>query len=488
MIKKIFQTASLPALVTAFFVVILVISRASGGIFFHDEWIHKGILIFLEILVWLSGGWLFNRLLGLFFWDLLVGMYTEHHPPKMLVQISGIFVFFLTLSFIAHFVFDEPLTSILVTGGGLTIALGFGIQGLINDLFSSLAIQLDPPFKVGDFINVHHRYLAAEGLIGRVEETNWRTTRMWTTDRNYIVVPNSYITTQILTNYSMPKSLSRFELNYTLDFAIPSDRAIRIFNAALLDSVGAKGPVASPPPTTILTGINSDGAVYKLKYFLEPKQVSPPKARNTINANVLHHLANAGMSPSYDKQDLFIGKMPKRQKSWSDKEDRMDLLSNIALFKDFSGELLQAITESFHLKELKPEKVLFNQGDDGDSLFVLVEGLLEVSSQVEGEKRHLSFLRPGSFLGEMALLTGEKRSADVTSSTESLVGELTKESIMSLATENPEVLNKMTAVVAKRRLKNKEMWATSTKSHDEAVQQEEKNLMARVINFFFCNK
>ena len=71
-------------------------------------------------------------------------MYTDIHPPKMLVQISGIFVFFLTLSLIAHFVFDEPLTSILVTGGGLTIALGFGVQGLINDLFSSLAIQLDP--------------------------------------------------------------------------------------------------------------------------------------------------------------------------------------------------------------------------------------------------------------------------------------------------------------------------------------------------------
>jgi len=487
MIKKLFQAAFLPAVITALFSAMLSVSHVSGD-FFFDEWIHKGIVIFLEILVWLSGGWLFNRMLSVLFWDALVGMYTEHHPPKMLVQISGIFVFFLTLSLIAHFVFDEPMTSILVTGGGLTIALGFGVQGLINDLFSSLAIQLDPPFKVGDFINVHHRYLAAEGLIGRVEETNWRTTRMWTTDRNYIVVPNSYITTQILTNYSMPKTLSRFELNYTLDFAIPSDRAIRIFNAALLDSVGPKGPVASPKPTTILTGIRSDGAVYKLKYFLEPKQVSPPKARNTINANVLHHLANAGMSPSYSKQDLFLGKMPKRQKSWSDKEDRMDLLSNIALFQDFSGELLQAITESFHLKELKPEKVLFNQGDDGDSLFVLVEGLLEVSSQVEGEKRHLSFLRPGSFLGEMALLTGEKRSADVTSSTESLVGELTKDSIMSLATENPEVLNKMTAVVAKRRLKNKEMWATSTKSHDEAVQQEEKSLMARVINFFFGNK
>ena len=48
----------------------------------------------------------------------------------------------------------------------------------------------------------------------------------------------------------------------------------------------------------------------------------------------------------------------------------------------------------------------------------------------------------------MALLTGEKRSADVFSSTESLVGELTKDSIMTLATKNPEILNKMTAVVA----------------------------------------
>jgi CRP-like cAMP-binding protein len=345
---------------------------------------------------------------------------------------------------------------------------------------------MDRPFKVGDFINCHNRF--GETFIGRVEETSWRTTRLWTTDRNLVIVPNSYITGTIVTNYSLPESVARFELDYTLDFSVPSDRAIRIFNAALLDSVGPKGPVASPRPTTILTGINSDGAVYKLKYFLEPADVSPPKARNTINANVLHHLANAGMSPSYDKQDIFLGKMPKRQKSWDNKEDRMDLLSNIALFQDFSGELLEAITNSFHLRELKPEEVLMKQGDDGESLFVLVEGLLEVSLQVEGEKRHLTFLRPGSFLGEMALLTGEKRSADITSSTESLVGELTKESIMSLATENPEVLNKMTAVVAKRRLKNEEMWATSAKSHDEAVQKEEKSLMARVINFFFGNK
>ena len=56
---------------------------------------------------------------------------------------------------------------------------------------------------------------------------------------------------------------------------------------------------------------------------------------------------------------------------------------------------------------------------------------------------------------------------------------------MSLATENPEVLKKMTAVVAKRRLANKKIAAASGKDHEAAVKKEEKNLMSRVTNFFF---
>ena len=287
-----------------------------------------------------------------------------------------------------------------------------------------------------------------------------------------------------MTNFSLPQSTARFELDYTLDFSIPSDRAIRIFNAALIESIGPKGLLSSPRPKTIFTGVNSDGAVYKLKYFINPVEVTPPKARNIINTNVMHHLSYAGITPSYDRQDIFYEKMP-RQKSWENKKDRMDLLSNIDLFQEFSNELLEAITGSFQLKRLKTEEILINQGEDGESLFVLVEGLLEVSIQLEGEKKHLTLLRPGSFLGEMALLTGEKRSADVTSSIESLVGELTKKSIMSLAEENPEILEKMTAVVAKRRLKNKETLTEDQKESHEAIENEKKNLMGRVTNFFF---
>ena len=334
-------------------------------------------------------------------------------------------------------------------------------------------------------INCYNRF--GETLIGRVEETSWRTTRLWTTDRNIVIVPNSYITTTIVTNYSMPEAVARFEINYTLDFSVPSERAIKVFNAALRESIGAKGPLAKPAPKTIFNGVNSDGAVYKMRYYLDPTLCSPSKARNTINANVMHHLTYAGLTPSYDRQDIFFEKMPS-QKSWTNKADRMHLLSNIALFQNLSGEVLQSISNSFHFKELKNGDVLINQGDDGESLFILVEGLLEVSIQIEGKKKHLTFLRPGTFLGEMALLTGEKRSADVTSSTESLVGELTKDAIMPLAEKNPEILATMTEIVAKRRMKNIEMESADSEAHNEAIEKEKKNLMGRVSNFFFGKK
>ena len=213
MAKKIFQDAILPVVTIVFFSGILFVSKLFGELIF-PAWFHQGVLTFLKLLIWFGGGWLFDRLLVLLFWNTLIKKILHQHPPLLLIQLSSIFVIILTLSAIAHFVFHEPLTTLIEAAGGLGFVLGFAVQGLILDLFSGLAIQMDRPFKVGDFINCHNRFGAT--MIGRVEETTWRTTRLWTTDRNLVIVPNSYITTTLVTNYSMPEVTARFDLDYTL--------------------------------------------------------------------------------------------------------------------------------------------------------------------------------------------------------------------------------------------------------------------------------
>ena len=164
MTKKFFQAAFLPLITTLLFSAILLIENLFGDLVF-PAWFQEGVLTFLEMLIWFSGGWLFNRMLSLLFWDTLVKKIIHHAPPLLLVQLSSIFVLILTLSAIAHFVFHEPLTTLIAAAGGLGFVLGFAVQGLILDLFSGLAIQMDRPFKVGDFINCHNRY--GETMIGR---------------------------------------------------------------------------------------------------------------------------------------------------------------------------------------------------------------------------------------------------------------------------------------------------------------------------------
>jgi small-conductance mechanosensitive channel len=137
MTKKIFQTAVLPVLTIALFSGILFFAKLFGDLIF-PAWFHQGVLTFLKMLIWFGGGWLFNRLLSLLFWNTLIKKILHQHPPLLLVQLSSIFVLILTLSAIAHFVFHEPLTTLIAAAGGLGFVLGFAVQGLILDLFFRL--------------------------------------------------------------------------------------------------------------------------------------------------------------------------------------------------------------------------------------------------------------------------------------------------------------------------------------------------------------
>jgi CRP-like cAMP-binding protein/tetratricopeptide (TPR) repeat protein len=87
-------------------------------------------------------------------------------------------------------------------------------------------------------------------------------------------------------------------------------------------------------------------------------------------------------------------------------------LASTPLFAGMPSDALQALVENLQLVSLLSGEPLFHQGDPGDALYVIVEG--ELSVQGEGPPRvEMSRLGPGSFLGEVALMTDQPRSATV---------------------------------------------------------------------------
>jgi small-conductance mechanosensitive channel len=300
--------------------------------------IAKSLKIVANVAIWLAGAWLFNRLLEMMFWQGVVGHALGRNPPRLVIQLTGVLVFLLALSGIVRFVFGESVTAIWAASGAIGIVVGFALRNLILDTFSGLAIHLERPFKVGDWITCHARM---GDYIGRIEETNWRTTRLWTTSRNIIIIPNSYLTTTLITNFSMPETPARFEMTFVLDFSVPSERAIRILSAAVVSAIGRKGPLADPPPKVRVDEVSKYGVEYKMRYFLEPADVSPSKARDTITRAVLEHINQAGIALSYPRQDVFYARMPWRHKDWSYLKDQIHQLQSLSLFTHLGSGLIK---------------------------------------------------------------------------------------------------------------------------------------------------
>ena len=88
-------------------------------------------------------------------------------------------------------------------------------------------------------------------IVGQVIEINWRTTRLKTTEKNMIVVPNSKMGEAILTNYMQPKPYFRIDLEFVLDYSVPPNRAIRLLEGAVKSLTDDTRILGHPEPSAI---------------------------------------------------------------------------------------------------------------------------------------------------------------------------------------------------------------------------------------------
>jgi branched-chain amino acid transport system substrate-binding protein len=182
------------------------------------------------------------------------------------------------------------------------------VQLNITNIFAGVALNLERPFRVGDWIMIHGRTPDPDAsVIGMVIDINWRTTRLKTADDTIIVIPNGVISEKIITNFEAPSEMSRFELYFTVDQSVPHERVIDVIRAGVNVVVGAEkgGPLAEPPPKVRIDRVDETGIVYVVRYRILPSEVSPLQARHNINESVLRHLREAGIELAYPRRRIY---------------------------------------------------------------------------------------------------------------------------------------------------------------------------------------
>ena len=112
--------------------------------------------------------------------------------------------------------------TILVAGSAaLLVGFGLGIQHIFDDLVSGFIVLFEGVIKVGDIIEL-------DGLVARVDKIDIRTSKVITRDGNFLIIPNSKITSQNVMNWSMETRASRFAIDVGVAYGSDTQLVKRI--------------------------------------------------------------------------------------------------------------------------------------------------------------------------------------------------------------------------------------------------------------------
>jgi signal transduction histidine kinase len=129
----------------------------------------------------------------------------------------------------------------------------------------------------------------------------------------------------------------------------------------------------------------------------------------------------------------------------------IDVLKSVPFFDHFSDSQLEKLVHMGHPEKAEAEKVLFQMGDQADSLFVILSGSVRVyGKDPEGNPVELSTLRKGQFFGELALVDGGTRSATVRTSEPSEFYVIDRSNFMRLLSASPELLSDVLAGISSK--------------------------------------
>lgn len=109
------------------------------------------------------------------------------------------------------------------------------------------------------------------------------------------------------------------------------------------------------------------------------------------------------------------------------KLDKLALLARCPLFSSLSQWEIKSISQLMRLVEFKRDEIVYKEGQDADSFYVVVSGRFEAYVPVANKKKTLAYLKHGDHFGEMSLLTREPHSATIKAISDSLVLALKKE-------------------------------------------------------------
>lgn len=356
----------------------------------------------------------------------------------------------------------------IATSTVVSVILGLALQDTLGNFFAGLSIHIEQPFHILDAIRIGD-------MLGRVEAVTWRTTAIRTNNNTVILLPNSKVAREPMEIYPF-NNLNRRVFSFPAPYSIPPQRVFSIVRETMRTV-----PNVAPEKTPVVRIANfSDSSVtYEILYWVKDYMWI-----NDIDAKIREHIWYVYSRNQIDIPFPMRHVLLERQEPKSGREEQgyERVIASVDIFEPLTADEREAVVRSLVKYSYAPGEVIIRSGEPGDSMFVICRGRVEVQlPSNNGSLKQVAVLEPGNFFGEMALLTGEPRNADVYALDEVEVLEIRKPVIQQLFSENAGLAEALSHKITERQVG----LAEHSRAVPEDVKQAQKETVLRRIKRFF---
>ncbi|NUN16037.1 MAG: mechanosensitive ion channel, partial [Myxococcales bacterium] len=447
--------------------VFVVLSRVYWPDLFRPLYIASLLILSYGVLQWV--------LVGLF--DVFLGGLRHVAVPVIVRNVTSV-VLYLVFVFIVLGRVGVDLTSILTTSAVLTAIIGFALQETLSSLIAGLAIQVEKPFDVGEFVRFEEHE-------GRITEINWRTTKIITRSLELVVIPNAVIARQKIINFSRSNLLARRFVEVGLPYDVPPNRA----KAALLNALRhVQFVVASPEPQPQLWRFQEHFILYRLFFYID-NFGERELIEDTVRTRIWYQLHREGIGIPFPIRDVFVHQVSSdsaEKRATEERMRRLKALFHVDFLDVLTDEEREQLASSATMRRYGHGERILHQGDTTDSSFYILEsGTVSILvTDDKGAEREVAQLEPQAFFGEMSVMTGEARTASVVAQTDVEVIVISKESFQLIIGSNQELISSLSKELARRRVRLSNNALVGIGEQSSAILNEQQSIVHKIKMFF----
>ncbi|MGH7298554.1 MAG: cyclic nucleotide-binding domain-containing protein [Polyangiaceae bacterium] len=378
-------------------------------------------------------------------------------------------------------------SSVVTTSAVVSGILALSMQATLGNVLGGVALQLDGSIHVNDWLQL------PDGTQGKVMAIRWRHTVIETRNWDTVIVPNASLLAQniiILGKRTGKPVQHRMWVYFNVDFRYPPSRVIEVVRDALT-LAPIEGAATDPKPSVICYDFAREGrdsfGYYAARYWLTDLPNDDPTS-SRVRARIFMALKRAGIPLARPAHTLFVN--PEEDAALYEakrKAMRVRAIDCVDLFHALTPEEKSFVADHLRYSPFTAGETCTKQGAVAHWLYVLTSGKVEVRRHAADGSldKALATIEGPGFFGEMGLMTGEKRTADVIAVADVECYRLDKEGLQRVLEDRPSLAEQFSKTLARRRT---DLIAVAEGLDADAVRArlagEEGRILDRIQEFF----